>query len=178
MGKPILVGYDPRTTDNASLAFGVAAARFTGTRLIVAFVQARKAPSLPVSGEPLDYAVGQNDPDLIGDASAAARAVEEHLENEGIAFEVRLYQSSSAAKALQGAVEEEDAGLLVVGSSRRSGLGRVLAGGTAMRLLHGAPCPVTVVPRAWMREGPPSTIGVAFVNTEEGREALRGAHAL
>ncbi|HEX8856082.1 MAG TPA: universal stress protein [Thermoleophilaceae bacterium] len=178
MGKPILVGYDPRTIDNAPLSFGIAAARFTGARLIVACVTSEKVPSLPVSGEPLDYAVGQTDADLTHDASEAARAVQQHLEHEGIAYEVRLLQSSSAAKALHREADDDDAGLLVIGSSRRSGVGRALAGGTAVRLLHGAPCPVTVVPRAWTRGGPPSVIGVAYVDTEEAREALRGAYAL
>jgi nucleotide-binding universal stress UspA family protein len=65
----------------------------------------------------------------------------------------------------------------VVGSHRRSGAGRVRAGSTAGRLLHGAPCPVALVPREWTG-GTPETIGVAYVDTEEGREALRGAYAI
>jgi nucleotide-binding universal stress UspA family protein len=53
----------------------------------------------------------------------------------------------------------------------------VLAG-TAARLLSGSPCPVAVVPRGWERHELPKTIGVAFRDTEDGREALRGALAL
>src|SRR5215218_2563897 len=34
--KPIVVGFDPKTTDRAPVEFGVAAARFTGAPLIVA----------------------------------------------------------------------------------------------------------------------------------------------
>jgi nucleotide-binding universal stress UspA family protein len=65
----------------------------------------------------------------------------------------------------------------VVGSSRRSAVGRVPAGSTAQRLMQGAPCPVAVVPHSWTAERP-ETIGVAYVDSDEGREALRGAHAL
>ena len=82
------------------------------------------------------------------------------------------------AQALHEAAEAENAALLVVGSTRRGAVGRVLPGSTAERLLHGAPCPVAVVPRRWTRDGAPETIGVAFVDTPEGREALRSAHAL
>jgi nucleotide-binding universal stress UspA family protein len=68
--------------------------------------------------------------------------------------------------------------MLVVGSARSSGVGRVLAGSTAMRLLHGAPCPVAVTPSGWDAERPPEAIGVAYVDSEHGRDALRGACAL
>jgi len=54
----------------------------------------------------------------------------------------------------------------------------VLPGSTAQRLMHGAPCPIAVVPHGWERGGGLATIGVAYVDTEEGHEALRGAHAL
>src|SRR5215218_2316022 len=50
------------------------------------------------------------------------------------------------AHALQTLAEQEDADIIVVGSSHTGRLGRVLPGSTAERLLHGAPCPVAVVP--------------------------------
>jgi nucleotide-binding universal stress UspA family protein len=178
MGKSILVGYDPRTIDSAPLAFGIAAARFTGARLIVGYVVSGTQPSLGVSTEPVDYPVGRTEPDLLGEAPEAVPAIEQDLVNEGIPYEMRALENSSAARALHEEAERDDAGLIVVGSSRKSGLGKVLPGSTAIRLLHGAPCPVTVVPVGWTLEGPLSSIGVAYVDTDEGREALRGAHAL
>jgi nucleotide-binding universal stress UspA family protein len=54
----------------------------------------------------------------------------------------------------------------------------VLPGTTAQRLLHGATCPVTVVPWGWRAGEGLRVIGAGFVDTEEGREALRAAHAL
>jgi len=51
-------------------------------------------------------------------------------------------------------------------------------GSTAARLVRGAPCPVSVVPRGWEARDAIDTIGVAYVDSEEAREALRGAHAL
>src|SRR6185295_734054 len=55
--------------------------------------------------------------------------------------------------------------------------GRVLPGSTADRLMHGAPCPIAIVPHEW-EDGGLRTIGVAYVDTDEGRDALRSAHAL
>ena len=53
-----------------------------------------------------------------------------------------------------------------------------MPGSTAARLLRGAPCPVTVVPRAWTARGVIGTIAVAYTDSDEAREALRGAYAL
>jgi len=57
-------------------------------------------------------------------------------------------------------------------------VGRVIRGSTAERLMHGAPCPIAIVPPGWEAGAGLNTIGVAYVDTDEGHEALRGAHAL
>jgi nucleotide-binding universal stress UspA family protein len=167
MSRPILAGYDPETADRAPVEFAAAAARFTGAPLIVCAVSGRH-----------DAATGEIDHDLGGDASGALARIEQELETEGIAVEYRELSGTSAAGALHRAAEEHDAGLLVVGSTRRGTVGRVLPGSTADRLMHGAPCPIAVVPAGWAGRGELKAIGVAYVDTEEGREALRGAHAL
>ena len=46
------------------------------------------------------------------------------------------------------------------------------------RLLHGAPCPVAVVPRGWGSDRSFATIGVAYTESEESHEALLAAHVL
>jgi nucleotide-binding universal stress UspA family protein len=169
VSKSILVGYDPRTADRAPVHFGAAAARFTGAPLVVASVE---------TGGSLTAAGALYDDDLLADCAPAVEEIELELRPLGIKVDCVRLQSTSAARALHETADEMDAGLLVVGSSRRSGAGRVLAGTTALRLMHGAPCPVAVVPASWSSSGPPRTIGVAYVHTPEGREALRGAHAL
>jgi nucleotide-binding universal stress UspA family protein len=178
MSRPILVGYDPRAGDRAPIQFGVAAARFTGAPLVVASVQAGP-PVVPVAaGTNTLYAVGQVDADLVADCTGPLEEVEADLRASGIEANCRKLQGTSAAGALHRHAEEIDAGLLVVGSTRRSAVGQVMPGSTAERLLHGAPCPVAVVPQGWTDRGVPKTIGVAYVDTEEGRQALRAAHAL
>jgi nucleotide-binding universal stress UspA family protein len=178
MAKAILVGYDPRKRDLAPVDFGAELAAVTGAALIVASVQAR-SPVVPIDPEgTLPYGIAQVDEDLLADCTPAIEQVEIELRARAIKVDCRILEGMSAAQALQEAVEGEDAGLLVVGSSRRSGLGRVLAGSTAQRLLHGSPCPVAVVPRDWKPAERFRTIGAAYVDTPEGHEALRSAHAL
>src|SRR3954462_6050517 len=168
MSKPIIVGYDPATSDRAPVNFGVAAARFTGAPLIVASVGAARHRQ----------DAGQQDEDLVLDATQARDEAERALEAEGISVECRALTGTSAARALHETSEAEDAGLLVVGSTRRASVGRLVPGSTAERLMHGAPCPIAIVPPEWQEGGGLHTVRVAYVDSEEGREALRGAHAL
>jgi nucleotide-binding universal stress UspA family protein len=178
MPRPVLVAYDPKTLDHAPVHFGVAISRFTGAPVIVASVQAGVRPVALGSEQTVPFAIAQPDEELLPDCHPAAKQLQQDLEPEGIDVECRALQGMSVARALHEAAEAERAALLVVGSTRRGAVGRTLPGSTAERLLHGAPCPVAVVPRRWTRDGKPETIGVAYVDTEEGREALRGAHAL
>jgi nucleotide-binding universal stress UspA family protein len=182
MGQPILVGYDPRTKDRAPVRLGVALARMTEAPLIVATVRADwSAGPRPIgitAESDLPYAVVHPDPDLLHDCAPQVEEIRLELEPYGIQTSCEVLPGTSAAKALHEAAEDHGAGLLVVGSSRRGSGGRVRAGATAARLLSGSPCPVALAPQGWEREDLPKTLGVAFRDTEDGREALRGAVAL
>jgi nucleotide-binding universal stress UspA family protein len=180
MSRPILAGYDPRTSDRAPVRLGVILARVTGAPLIVGSVQARRGPHVIATSAEMDlpFAVVQPDSDLLHDCAPQVEQVRQELEPYGIEADCRILFGTSAAKALQEAAETEDAGLLVVGSSRRGAHGRALAGSTATRLLSGAPCAVAVAPHGAEAEAPPKTIGVAFRDTDDGHEALRAALAL
>jgi nucleotide-binding universal stress UspA family protein len=151
--------------------FGAAAARFTGAPLIVGSVYG-SAEAVSTFGHEIV------DEDLESDTGESLDHLERELRSEGTRVETRSLQGTSAPKALHNAAEEFGAGLLVLGSTQRGGVGRLLPGSTAQRLMHGAPCPIAVVPHGWQPGGGLNTIGVAFVDTPEGREALAGAHAL
>jgi nucleotide-binding universal stress UspA family protein len=159
---PILVGYDPRSADRAPVRFGVVAARFTGAPLIVASVSAAK------------QAVGHAE-ELAPDATQAHEELKAELDTT---VEIRELRGTSAPRVLHEEAEAAGAGLLVIGSTDRGSVGRVLPGSTAERLMHGAPCPLAVVPHGWEARGSLDPIGVAYVPTEEGVAALRSAHAL
>jgi nucleotide-binding universal stress UspA family protein len=177
MGPPILVGFDPRTTDRAPVRLGVLLARLTEARLIVAAVQKGRGPhAIAMSDEQtLPFAIVQPDQDLVADCAPQIQEIRQELEPYGIPVDCEMLLGTSAASALHRAVEEHGAGLLVVGSSARAHRGRVLAGSTAQRLLAGSPCPVAVAPSGWEHGEAPRTIGVAYRDTVDGREALRAA---
>lgn len=178
MARPVLIGFDPKTRDYAPVHFGIAVSQLSGAPLIVASVQAGTPPVAVSAGQSLPYAVAYPDEDLMADCSPAVAQLEQELAREGVSAECRVLTGMSVAHTLHEAAEAENAALLVVGSSRRGVVGRVLPGSTAERLLHGAPCAVAVAPRRWTRDAGLETIGVAFADTAEGREALRNAYAL
>src|SRR4051812_27571920 len=147
MPKPVLVGFDVRSADRAPVDFGVLAARFTAAPLVVGCV--------------LDHA----DPDPRHEAPAIGALTAELQADADVRAEVRVLEGHSAAAALHHAAEQLDAGLIVVGSSQRGRVNRVLSGSTAERLMHGAPCPVAVVPRSWQARGRLEVIGVGYADT-------------
>jgi nucleotide-binding universal stress UspA family protein len=57
-----------------------------------------------------------------------------------------LIAERSPAAALHEAATKKDVAAIVVGSSHRGPIGRVLPGGVGQRLLSGAPCPIVVSP--------------------------------
>ncbi len=97
----------------------------------------------------------------------------------GSAVDVRAREALTPAAGLTAVAEEVEARLIVLGSSMRGAIGRVLPGSTAERVVHGASCPVAVVPREHAApDDGLATIGAAFAPTDEGRAALRTAARL
>ena len=94
-------------------------------------------------------------------------------------LERRVVPDVSPARAIQEIAVRERASLIVIGSSRRGGIGRVLAGTTAERLLHGAPCPVAVAPAGYAAtDHAIATIAVGYDGSPESEAALAGAVTL
>ena len=87
--------------------------------------------------------------DELGDATEAMLAEARGALPDPAHAQIRAVPSDSPARALSEVAEAEHADLIVVGSSRRSALGRPLPGTTAERLLQDAPCTVAVAPRGY-----------------------------
>jgi nucleotide-binding universal stress UspA family protein len=167
MPKPILAGHDPRRAERAPVRFGAAAARLTGAPLLVLSVHAGRARP------------GQHvDEDLMPDCAPVVAELEAELQSDDLDVRCRAVEGITAARALHESAEREGAGLLVVGATDHPRGPGAMLGSTADRLVHGAPCPIAVVPHGWTPRGPIATVGVGFVDTEEGHEALRAGHAL
>lgn len=94
--------------------------------------------------------------------------------------ETCVVAASSPARGLHELAEETGAAVVVVGSSHRGALGRVLAGTAAAQLLSGSPCPVAVAPRGLADRAPVGLgrIGVGFDDGAESWNALRCAASL
>jgi nucleotide-binding universal stress UspA family protein len=94
----------------------------------------------------------------------------------GSAFPWRSYSvaADSVAQGLVTLAEQESAAMIVLGSSHRGPAGRVFAGSTVRRVLHGAPCTVAVAPHRWqpLPSEAPVAIAVGLNDAPEAREAL------
>ena len=105
--------------------------------------------------------------------------LEQARETSGIQARLRSHGSPSVGRGLHELAEITDADLLVLGSSRRGLLGRVLIGDDTRAALNGAPCAVAIAPAGYahephlMRE-----IGVGYNGSPESDHALRLARSL
>jgi nucleotide-binding universal stress UspA family protein len=170
VSSPILVGYDPKSADLSPVDFAAAAARFTGAPLVVASVLPGGSVLERLSGGEHGHA---------GSDEGALDEVRSHLKAAGVEATFDAVRHTTPARGLAHAVERAQPALLVLGSTHRGGVGRVLPGSTAERVIHGAPCSVVVVPHGHeIHQDGVSTVGAAFAPTPEGREALRAAAML
>ena len=124
--------------DTARLAGGLA--RFLGWELILVHVY----------DEPVPYHGMIGAPPTEVDREARQRANEVLVHAEGAVPEDTVVRRHVTAglpyKKLADVVADEDAGLLVVGSRRRSVFSSLLPGRTARGVLRECPCPVVIVP--------------------------------
>jgi nucleotide-binding universal stress UspA family protein len=101
-------------------------------------------------------------------------------EREHETLDVLAIRGPTPASALHSLLETGDYDLAVVGSSRRSTLGRVLSGTTAAMLLHGSPCAVAVAPAGYrdVTATKPLRVGVGYDGSPTATAALDTARLL
>jgi nucleotide-binding universal stress UspA family protein len=113
---------------------------------------------------------------IFDEAAQHAHAEVREFASEMGLEDVRLRTAGSAAAGVHVAALEEDAQLVVLGSSKRSGLGRVFPGPTGLRLLSGCPVPVAVAPAGYADQEPGGeTVGCGYDGSPAAREALKWA---
>lgn len=166
---PVLAGVDGGAASADALVLAGWAARTLDVPLVVAAVY--PAPSAIGSGRvDAEWISSRRD--------AAEQALDEArgFLTEPPRAQFRAVASSSAAHGLHDLAEQLAASLIVVGSGAAGPDSRTFAGSTADRLLAGSVCPVAVAP-AGMPQPPGSLgrIGVAYVDTPDGRAALAAA---
>jgi nucleotide-binding universal stress UspA family protein len=171
MGKKIVIGFDGTEQSKDALYLGAAIAKAEDARLIVASAVEFGPLDVPMAMGSYDEAKAEHHERVFEQARAELGSAE---------FERRELQDS-AAHGLTVLAEEEQADLIVVGSTHHGVIGRVLAGAVAERLFHGAPCAVAVAPRgwSWSPEQPLiEVIGVGYDGSAEAKVALGRAGEL
>ena len=172
MYRTVIAGFEGHALSSDGLALARLLARVTGARLLVARIVTR------VSAADGPWVSRER---IVRDR-AAAEQVLERLRRE-IApeqdVEPHVHASTSVPRGLHELADAEHADLIVLGSSHRGRVGRVLTGSIAGRLIEGAPCAVAVAPRGFSeRAAALDRIGVAFDGSPESKVALRHAAAL
>ena len=164
----ILVGIDGTDGAQDALAFAQRLAGPTGASLRLASAFAYNDVPSRVSNRAINEALRQEAHATLDRAAASTGGAD--VATVAIA-------DASPPHALHTLAERVGAALVVVGSTHRGPVGRVLPGSTAERLLHGSPCPVAIVPHGYATTAaePVKTIGVAYNATDESNAALAAA---
>ena len=165
----ILAAIDPTKRPEDPLALGTRLARLTGAPLWLVSV----FPTAPL--QPDDDVLREIRADAEAELAEFARGI------DGVTVaDPTVVAAVSPARALQKLSEDEQVGVVVIGSTTRGPLRRTLPGSIADRLLSGAPASVAVAPPGFADDAPPdlATVGVAYDGSEESRAALDAGRAL
>lgn len=165
--ETVVVGFDGSEESRDALTLGTAVARAFGADLVVAVVDeihpfAWNFPDADERAAYLETTLGQ---------------AAEQLGTQAFAAETLR---GSAPECLELIASNVAADLLVVGSTRRGELGKVLAGSVGDRLLAGAPCAVAIAPRGYADrpQAALERIGVGYDGEAEAKRALSLANEI
>lgn len=166
----IILGFDGTTQSSDALALAKLFATHAKASIVVSHVVPRPPPFDARTREYVKQV--QAHVRAVLDPAVAALT--------GLVVEARPIESGSPARGLHELADEEGASLIVVGSTHRGAVGRVMVGSVGEVLLAGAPTAVAVAPNGFAGEAPGSigVIGVGFNGSPEGHVALRAAAAL
>ena len=163
--QAVIVGLDGRKHDAAAIALGRTLQSALGGRLLLAHV----IPPAPPGQGMVEYEaiVRREGRQLLTRAAAS-----QHDQ-----VDIELIEPAPAAQGLTRLASECDDSVLVLGSSHRGPVGRIVPGGVASQLLSCAPCAIAVAPVDYAEHTPPviSRIGVAYDGTSEADRALAKA---
>jgi nucleotide-binding universal stress UspA family protein len=151
---PVVVAVDGsgRTRDSVALAARLAV---PGQQLVLAYVHPYRRLGDPMAGG----AGGQ----LVRAIAETTLAALPDTLGPGPPPDMRLVSADCAAEGVHRIARDTGAALIVVASSRRAGLARVLEGSVAESIMAGAPVPVAFAPPDYAAiDAALATIGSAF----------------
>jgi nucleotide-binding universal stress UspA family protein len=161
---PLIVGVDGSERSRDALALAVQLAE-PGQRIVLAHVHPY--------GQLSDLLSGGDYERLVREVAESTLSATQEALHPGTERAMRLVPNRSPAAGLHSLAAEEGAALIVVGSSHRSGLGRVFAGSVAESVLAGSPVPVAIAPRGLAgSEDSIRVVGCGFDGSPEAHAAL------
>ena len=169
MSRNIVIAVDAKERTLDALALGHRLSEVTGAPAVLVTVFAHHPLHDPA------------DPELARVRGDARDTLPELARAEGLgSADARVIPGNFAARELQRVTEEPETGLIVVGSTTRGPIGRLLIGGIGERLLAGGACPVAVAPHGYSERQASGLrcIGVGLDGSQEARFALDAAVAL
>jgi nucleotide-binding universal stress UspA family protein len=171
----LLVGYEETAQGHDALALGAVLGQTIGATVLVANVVPPGAGFVGARDHRRE--VEEAGRRLLAGLPPLPQSVD-------VAVEARCLEGSPVS-GLRRLAAEEGADVIVLGSTHRGPVGRVLPGSVGGRLLGRSPCPVAVAPRGYANadalacEDPrPRVIGVGYDGSPEAEEALRVAAGL
>jgi nucleotide-binding universal stress UspA family protein len=180
MYTDVIIGYDGSASGRDALALGRRLARATAAETTVLCVHPYQALTSDVEVDAAFELSWRRHAEAILDEARVALD-----DAPGVTF--RAKPETSVARALHGLALETAAALIVVGSSDRTGIDRLLPGSTAAQVIHAAPCAVAIAPPGYADREHPHRAGVIGAAVDGGRETervarigariARGAHA-
>jgi nucleotide-binding universal stress UspA family protein len=170
MAKSIVIAVDTeeRTLDAIALGRVLAASTGLPAHLVTVF------PYMPLVDDPAE-------PHLVAVREEAGETLAALARKSGLEeAAVEVIAGNFAARELQHVTERDETGVIVVGSTTRGPIGRLLVGGVGERLLGGAASSVAIAPRGYHETAPPrfAQIGVGVDGSEESQRALEAAVGL
>jgi nucleotide-binding universal stress UspA family protein len=169
MTATYLAGYDGSAESHAAVELAARMAEPTGAEVVAVNVYPHATATYWIGVQALAL------DELEDDYRREAEQLLEALDVDGVAR--KAVKADSAARGLHDVAAMNAADLIAVGATHHGPFGRLAPGSVGMHLLHGAPCPVLVVP-AECGDRPIRTIGVAYDGREESRSALTAADEL
>ena len=161
----VLIGVDGRQGGRDAIALGVQLAEREAT-MTLAHV------CTPISGQGAVEA-------LEWQRAEAQKLLERERELAAVDAHVAVRDPFPVGRGLHELAEQQQADLLVVGSTRHALLGRVLLGDDCRAALDGAPCAIAIAPRGYaLAPHPLERVGVGYDASPESEHALRAAREL
>jgi nucleotide-binding universal stress UspA family protein len=163
MFEKVIVAFDGSDTGWDGLVLSMGLAKVFGSRVDVVYVYDEElAESSRLAAR-----------ELTAHADAVLAGAREQV-SQALRVRFLAVPASSPARGLHELARKEQADLIVLGSRRLGPHTREALGAVSENIMRAAPCAVAVAPRGYRTEGGfvPQRIGVGWIQTDEGADAL------